>query len=75
MPANESSRGVDIDAYRGLGSWVDIYERTSWEDPERAIAGMRDHFEIWDRAAWARELAEVEGSAEDVAERLAAKND
>ena len=43
LPANESSRGVDIDAYRGLGSWVDIYERTSWADPERAIAGMRDH--------------------------------
>jgi MraZ protein len=44
-------------------------------DKDVVIAGMRDHFEIWDRAAWARELAEVEGSAEDVAERLAAKND
>jgi hypothetical protein len=32
-----------VDAYRGLGSWVDIYERTSWADPERAIAGMHDH--------------------------------
>jgi MraZ protein len=39
------------------------------------VAGMRDHLEIWDRDAWNRELAEVEGSAEDVAERLAAKND
>jgi MraZ protein len=39
------------------------------------IAGMRDHLEIWDREAWDRELAEVEGSAEDVAERLAAKSD
>jgi MraZ protein len=38
------------------------------------VAGMRDHLEIWDREAWRRELAEVEGSAEDVAERLAAKN-
>jgi DNA-binding transcriptional regulator/RsmH inhibitor MraZ len=36
---------------------------------------MRDHLEIWDREAWRRELAEVEGSAEDVAERLAAKSD
>ena len=33
---------------------------------------MSDHLEIWDRAAWRKELNEVEGSAEDVAERLAA---
>ena len=39
------------------------------------VAGVRDHLEIWDRAAWRRELAEVEGSAEDVAERLAAQRD
>src|SRR5438128_69678 len=39
------------------------------------VAGVHDHLEIWDRAAWRRELAEVEGSAEDVAERLAAKRD
>jgi DNA-binding transcriptional regulator/RsmH inhibitor MraZ len=35
---------------------------------------VNDHLEIWDRAAWQRELVEVEGSAEDVAERLAAKS-
>ena len=39
------------------------------------VAGVNDRLEIWDRAAWKRELAEVEGSAEDVAERLAAKRD
>jgi MraZ protein len=39
------------------------------------VAGVHDHLEIWDRAAWRRELAEVEGSAEHVAERLAAKRD
>ena len=39
------------------------------------VAGVDDHLEIWDRAAWRKELAEVEGSAEDVAERLAAKRD
>ena len=39
------------------------------------VTGMRDHLEIWDREAWARELAEVEGSADDVAERLATKSD
>ena len=39
------------------------------------VTGMHDHLEIWDREAWARELAEVEGSADDVAERLATKSD
>jgi len=39
------------------------------------VAGVHDHLEIWDRAAWRQELAEVEGSAEDVAERLAAQRD
>ena len=35
------------------------------------IAGLRDRLEIWDRDAWRRQLADVEGSAEVVAERLA----
>jgi transcriptional regulator MraZ len=39
------------------------------------VAGVRDHLEIWDSAAWRKELKEVEGSAEDVAERLATKRD
>ena len=42
---------------------------------EVVVAGVHDHLEIWDRAAWRLELAEVEGSAEDVAEHLAAKRD
>ncbi len=37
------------------------------------VAGVFDHLEIWDRAAWRKELKEVEGSAEDVAQRLAAE--
>jgi MraZ protein len=37
---------------------------------ELTIAGVYDHLEIWDRAAW-REQRNAEGSAEDVAERLA----
>jgi MraZ protein len=36
------------------------------------VAGVQDHVEIWDRAAWRTQLEEVEGSAELVAERLAA---
>jgi MraZ protein len=39
------------------------------------VAGVHDHLEIWDREAWRRELNEVEGSAENVAERLAAQRD
>lgn len=38
-----------------------------------AIAGVYDHLEIWDRTAWATHLLAVEGSADDVAERLAQK--
>jgi MraZ protein len=42
---------------------------------EVVVAGVNDRLEIWDRAAWRKELAEVEGSAEDVAQRLAAERD
>jgi len=38
---------------------------------EVTVAGASDHLEIWDRATWRAQLHEVEGSAEDVAERLA----
>jgi MraZ protein len=38
---------------------------------EVTVAGVFDHLEIWDRATWRQQLHEVEGSAEDVAERLA----
>jgi DNA-binding transcriptional regulator/RsmH inhibitor MraZ len=36
---------------------------------------VRDHLEIWDRAAWEQHVTEMEGSAEDVAERLATQRD
>ena len=42
---------------------------------EVVVVGMRDRLEIWDRAAWRTHLKEVIGSAEHVAERLAAKRD
>ncbi len=35
------------------------------------VAGVRDHLELWEPGAWRKELEEVEGSAELVAERLA----
>jgi transcriptional regulator MraZ len=42
---------------------------------EVVVAGVYDHLEIWDRAAWREQMLEVEGSAEHVAERLAARRD
>jgi transcriptional regulator MraZ len=44
-------------------------------DRDVVVAGVNDHLEIWDRAAWRRELTETEGRTRDVAERLAAKRD
>ena len=44
-------------------------------DREVVIVGVRDHLEIWDRAAWEQHVTEMEGSAEDVAERLATQRD
>jgi MraZ protein len=38
---------------------------------EVTVAGILDHLEIWDRATWRERQQTVEGSAEDVAERLA----
>ena len=42
---------------------------------EVVVAGVGDHLEIWDRAAWRDHVKEIEGSAEDVAERLATQRD
>lgn len=39
------------------------------------VAGVYDHLEIWDRAAWRTEMDEVEGSAQHVAERVAQQRD
>jgi MraZ protein len=42
---------------------------------EVVVAGVYDHLEIWDRPAWETHLEQVEGRAQHVAERLAAKRD
>ncbi len=42
-------------------------------DRDVVVAGVHDHLEIWDRTAWATHVSEFEGSADDVAERLAQK--
>ena len=38
---------------------------------EIVLAGVHDHIEIWDRSEWTTHLNAIEGSAGDVAERLA----
>ena len=38
---------------------------------EVTVVGSNDHLEIWDRAAWAVRLEGIEGSADNVAQRLA----
>ena len=40
---------------------------------EVVLAGVHDHIEIWDRSEWTTHLSAIEGSAGDVAERLADK--
>jgi MraZ protein len=40
---------------------------------EVVLAGVNDHLEIWDKGEWETQLSEMEGSAGDVAERLAAQ--
>ena len=42
---------------------------------EVVVAGVRDHLEIWNREAWRDHVKVIEGSAEDVAERLATQRD
>ena len=42
---------------------------------EVVVAGVNDHLEIWNRDAWRDHVKVMEGSAEDVAERLATQRD
>src|SRR5262249_32402078 len=44
-------------------------------DREGVVVGMRDRLATWERAASRDQLTEVMGSAEHVAERLAAQHD
>ena len=35
--------GPSLEAYRGLGSWVDIYDTKAWKNPSAAVADMAGH--------------------------------
>jgi len=41
--APSASGASSIDAYRGLGCWVSIYDKRAWADPEGAVADMAGH--------------------------------
>jgi hypothetical protein len=41
--APAAARSVSLDAYRGLGSWVDIYDTDALDDPTAAVAVMAAH--------------------------------
>jgi hypothetical protein len=43
QPAAADARKAPLVAYRGLGSWVDIYEARAWNDPAAAVADMAKH--------------------------------
>ena len=46
-PAAEERRAVvevdRLDAYRGLGAWVDMYDEGPWDFPRRAVRRMAEH--------------------------------
>ncbi|MDP9341446.1 MAG: hypothetical protein M3Q23_04890 [Actinomycetota bacterium] len=41
--APAATRSVSLDAFRGLGSWVDIYDTDALDDPTAAVAVMAAH--------------------------------
>ena len=42
-PRVSAAAVTPLDAYRGLGSWVDIYDDRAWKDPAAAIRDMAKH--------------------------------
>jgi len=43
VSATPKPSGPSLDAYRGLGSWVDIYDDPAWRDPAGAVRDMASH--------------------------------
>lgn len=42
-PSGRADAALSVDAYRGLGTWVDIHDGAAWKDPEAAVADMSGH--------------------------------
>jgi hypothetical protein len=41
--AGRAAPGRDLSAYRGLATWVDLYDPAVWANPEREVAAMSSH--------------------------------
>ena len=50
---------------------VDAYADRAKLGKDVTLIGSNDHLEIWDRSLWAERLEGIEGSADNVAQRLA----
>ncbi|MGH2711975.1 MAG: hypothetical protein ACRDH9_12330 [Actinomycetota bacterium] len=42
-PARTAAPDRQIEPFRGLGAWVDIFEERAWRNPANAVADMADH--------------------------------
>jgi hypothetical protein len=42
LAAAQASAAASLDVYRGLATWVDIYDEGVWRDPEGAVAAIAD---------------------------------
>lgn len=42
-PSRAAAKKAPLVAYRGLGSWVDLYDTSAWNDPAAAVADMASH--------------------------------
>jgi hypothetical protein len=43
VPASAPPPASNIGMYSGLGTWIDIYETSSWKHPKRTVKAMRVH--------------------------------
>src|SRR5919106_1988121 len=39
-PAKRAQKHLRLEAYRGLGAWIDIYDGGTWRHPGRAVRGL-----------------------------------
>jgi hypothetical protein len=43
LPARPGPGAASLEAYRGLGAWVDLFEERAWRRPAAAVADMASH--------------------------------
>ena len=42
-PPAANAKSAPVTAYRGLGTWIDIWDAAQWRNPEAAVAAMQAH--------------------------------